>query len=1389
MATAEPGPGPSPSPSKPTCAVTFGRSTLLGRHLAAALAASGRWSTVAVLDPSPPTAAISPSSPLAHHIAVDLSDPAAPLARVLDGAEAVFHVDPTSGGEGSSSSSFLSLHREAVEGTRRLLAVCAEGGVRRVVYTGSADVVVSAAAARDVVGAGEDALPYPDKFGNAAMEVRAQVEMMVLSADGKNGMRTCVLRPSNMFGPGDSSLARFVAGYARSPLGKFVIGDGANLCDFTYVENVAHANICAEQALCSNASSVAGKDGITRTVGSLSELPDNLDWSRKQRSCGPSKAEKLLGSGITADILLWRDEKKTFSYITVLFLLFYWFLLSERTFVSSAAKILLVISLALFIHGVLPPQVFGFTVEKVTSDYFEVPHLTLRNPFMWLASLWNGGIHKLRVLAEGDDWTTFLKAVAFLYCVKLLLNFQFRMLMGLVLAFLFVVFIVYEQCEEEIDSFVAFASVKLKSLMGKAGSISPRAPPMSSEPPPPAPQDAAVAAGGREASSSLSPAKESAPAGGGGGGGSGPPETNTLWVGNLPAHASEDDVMAAFSPHGGLDCAMARAGPRSYAFVLFRSVAEARAALGSLQGSKVKGSPLKIEFARPARAVKSLWVGGISSSISKEELEEEFKKFGQVDGVAFSCDQTAAYIDFDKLENAISAHRALNGAVLGGQELCVDFQRSRGRAEWLETGSFNSRVGPPKGSSGVRNREAQPTNVLWVGFPNASKMNEEALRQAMAVYGVVTNTKVFPTRQYAFVEFATIGEASNAKKNLDGRLFNDQRIQILFSNSELAPNKLDNPTAVSGFPRSEMYHDDGQYGASDYFDPRRGRSRYFDYSGVPVSGGILPSPESSRPFLTGRSAQNTFDPRESKRLRLDTAADAYDARAGSEGLYPSGYSQREGAVRSERSSSPVIRIKGTVHRTSYLEHFWRGGISKGGSPVCRARCLPIGKGIEIPLPDIVDCTARTGLETLARHYEDATAFDIVFFLPDSEDDFLPYTEFLRYLGSKSRAGVVKVDAGATLFLVPPSDFLKNVLQVDGPERLYGLVLHIPQISAAPAVHRPQLTAPESQPYYDEREIPSQRSYSMVTPNNHQYRDADYRGSSREDALHQSGQIPARARVDEGHVVQPTLASFPMNQTAGLQVPSSLNPDIMATLAKFLPSAQSSAPLTGHVPLSSTDRPVLSQMNNASTLSKLWRPENQAIAPTSSFEQMGNFPPSGQQFSKQAGVAHQPNYGNLAGAQEHLAQHSAYNPEMSLNLPPPPPPPPTLPPSAAMLSSQVGNSLPMQMSQQPYQPEQYYMSQSNYGPLAAASHSNLQAHQQQIVAPPAAQAPAPQAPVAAQAPPAAQAPVAAPAPNMQAPAAAQAPADEAERNRKYQATLELAHRLLGQIRKPGNQPSG
>ena len=57
-----------------------------------------------------------------------------------------------------------------------------------------------------------------------------------------------------------------------------------------------------------------------------------------------------------ADILLWRDEKKSFAYFLVLVLLFYWSFLSGRTFISSAARLLLLATLLLYGHGFLPSK-------------------------------------------------------------------------------------------------------------------------------------------------------------------------------------------------------------------------------------------------------------------------------------------------------------------------------------------------------------------------------------------------------------------------------------------------------------------------------------------------------------------------------------------------------------------------------------------------------------------------------------------------------------------------------------------------------------------------------------------------------------------------------------------------------------------------------------------------------------------------------------------------------------------------------------------------------------------------------------------------------------------------------------------------------------------------
>ncbi|MBA0797413.1 hypothetical protein Gohar_008116 [Gossypium harknessii] len=98
---------------------------------------------------------------------------------------------------------------------------------------------------------------------------------------------------------------------------------------------------------------VSLEDGIKSTVASFSHLSKYSSFMRFGNFDEQSKAEKLLGSGIVADVLLWRDERRTFMCFLILALAFYWFFFCGKTFTSSAAQLLLLVTAILYGYGIL----------------------------------------------------------------------------------------------------------------------------------------------------------------------------------------------------------------------------------------------------------------------------------------------------------------------------------------------------------------------------------------------------------------------------------------------------------------------------------------------------------------------------------------------------------------------------------------------------------------------------------------------------------------------------------------------------------------------------------------------------------------------------------------------------------------------------------------------------------------------------------------------------------------------------------------------------------------------------------------------------------------------------------------------------------------------------
>lgn len=202
---------------------------------------------------------------------------------------------------------------------------------------------------------------------------------------------------------------------------------------------------------------------------------------------------------------------------------------------------------------------------------------------------------------------------------------------------------------------------------------------------------------------------------------------------------------------------------------------------------------------------------------------------------------------------------------------------------------------------------------------------------------------------------------------------------------------------------------------------------------------------------------------------------------------------------------------------------------------------------------------------LTKHYAEAVGFKIVFFLPDSEEDFASYTEFLRYLGTKNRAGVAKFDDGTTLFLVPPSDFLTNVLNIAGPERLYGVVLEFQQTPNATSVQPPPMDSLQP-PYADVHKMTSYQTPYNIMPPDDRTLQMDYNKVLRDDM-----KLPPKAVGPPTNDTIPLHSAPPSNTLAPSQGGVTLTPELIATLSSLLPAKSSNSE---NATVASTPGPVL-----------------------------------------------------------------------------------------------------------------------------------------------------------------------------------------------------------------------
>ncbi|KAI7860486.1 3-beta hydroxysteroid dehydrogenase/isomerase family-domain-containing protein [Circinella umbellata] len=229
--------------------LVIGGNGFLGRHIQEQIRLRKDGATISVFDMNKPADA---ESDVTYYTG-DLRK-FEDVYNALEGVTAVIHCasPPHVNSANPPRDLYFSIN---VDGTKNIIRACQERGVEILVVTSSGSVISTGEPMVNV----DESTPYPPEAIDVYTESKIECEKVVLAANGEKNIRTCTIRPSAIFGPGDRQLLPGMIEVCEKGQHRFQIGDNSSLMDFTYVGNVAYAHVLAAEKLVDPASPAAGQ--------------------------------------------------------------------------------------------------------------------------------------------------------------------------------------------------------------------------------------------------------------------------------------------------------------------------------------------------------------------------------------------------------------------------------------------------------------------------------------------------------------------------------------------------------------------------------------------------------------------------------------------------------------------------------------------------------------------------------------------------------------------------------------------------------------------------------------------------------------------------------------------------------------------------------------------------------------------------------------------------------------------------------------------------------------------------------------------------------------------------------------------------------------------------
>ncbi|XP_008333656.1 nucleolysin TIA-1-like isoform X3 [Cynoglossus semilaevis] len=256
-------------------------------------------------------------------------------------------------------------------------------------------------------------------------------------------------------------------------------------------------------------------------------------------------------------------------------------------------------------------------------------------------------------------------------------------------------------------------------------------------------------------------------------------QPRTLYVGNLSREVTEPLILQVFTQMGPCkSCKMIvdAAGNDPYCFVEFYDHRHAAASMAAINGRKIMGKEVKVNWATTPTSQKKdtsnhfhVFVGDLSPEITTEDVRAAFGPFGRISDARVVKDMATGkskgygFVSFFNKWDAENAIQQMGGQWLGGRQIRTNWATRKPPAP-KATYESNSK---PLSFDEVVNQSSPSNCTVYCGGVSAG-LTEQLMRQTFSAFGLIMEIRVFPDKGYSFVRFNSHESAAQAIVAVNG---------------------------------------------------------------------------------------------------------------------------------------------------------------------------------------------------------------------------------------------------------------------------------------------------------------------------------------------------------------------------------------------------------------------------------------------------------------------------------------------------------------------------------------------------------------------------------------------------------------------------------------------